>query len=296
MRALLLAIPLLLANASDPDTIPAPVRAMLDAAFASGNESEVATIVKYARGASPEHAETINKLAADWRSERRRNNERRIREAGLFDLMKGRAELGGYRTTGNTNNVGLSAVVELRREGLEWRHKLRVQGDYQESLGIVTRERYMASYEPNWKFDERAYVYGSALYENDRFLGFNNRFSLSAGAGYSAIKKPRLRLDLELGPAFRHTAFTNGKVESYPAARGSVDFDWKMTPGISLRQNASAYVQDSSSTVTSKSALVARLIGPLSAQLSYTLQYESKPQPGRDTTDTTSRAALVVDF
>lgn len=297
MRALLLAIPLLLANtAGDPETIPAPVRAMLDAAFASGNEGEVATIVKYARNAAPEHAETINKLAADWRADRRRNNEKRIREAGLFDLMKGRAELGGYRTTGNTNNIGLSAVVELRREGLEWRHKLKVQGDYQESLGVVTRERYTASYEPNWKFDDRAYVYGSALYESDRFLGYHDRFSLSAGAGYSAIKKPKLRLDLELGPAFRHTAFVNGNIESNPAARGSVDFDWKMTPGISLRQNASAYVQDANSTVTSKSSLVARLIGPLSAQFSYTLQYESKPPAGRDTTDTTSRAALVVDF
>jgi len=298
MRALLLALPLLLANApSDPDTIPPPIRAMLDAAMASGNDGDVATIVKYARAAAPESADQVSKLASDWRTERRRKNEQRIRDAGVFDLIKGRAELGAYVTQGNSNNIGLSAVVELRREALQWRHKLRFQGDYQESLGVVTRERYVASYEPNWKFDERAYLYGAAQFESDRILGYRDRVSFSTGIGYSAFKRRDLRLDLELGPAYRHTSFTDGRQESKPAVRGSVDFEWKPVTGITLRQNASAYVQqDANSTVTSKSALLSRLIGPLSAQLSYTLQYESMPSVGRTTTDTVSRAALVVDF
>jgi putative salt-induced outer membrane protein len=75
-----------------------------------------------------------------------------------------------------------------------------------------------------------------------------------------------------------------------------VDFGWKLSPGISVTQNASAYLQAANSTVSSRSALLARLFGPFSAQFSYTLQYESTPPIGRQTTDTTSRAALVVDF
>jgi putative salt-induced outer membrane protein len=295
MRTLLLALPLLLANASD-QTIPTPIKAMLDAAMESGNEGDVATIVKYARTAAPESAETIAKIAADWRSDRRREAQRKLREADFLDLVKGRAELGAYLTTGNSNNAGVTALLELRREAIAWRHKIRVQADYQKSLGTVTRERYLAAYEPNWKFDERAYLYGAAQFESDRFLGFYERYSLSAGTGYSALKQPGLRLDVELGPAYRNTRFTDATIESNVAARGSVDFDWKVTPGITLHQNASAYLQSANSTVTSKSALLARLIGPLSAQLSYTLQYESMPPAGRRTTDTTSKAALVVDF
>ena len=297
MRAILLALPLLLANASDDQTaIPAPIKAMLDAAMESGNEGDVSTIVKYAKSADPGSAETVAKIAADWRSDRRRAAERKVREADFLDLVKGRVELGAYVTTGNSENAGLTASLELRREAIEWRHKIRAQVDYQKSLGVVTRERYLVAYEPNWKFDERAYMYGAAQFESDRFLGFNERYSLSTGAGYSALKQPGLRLDLELGPAYRHTRFTDASIESNVAARGSVDFDWKMTSGITLRQNASAYLQSANSTVTSKSALLARLIGPLSAQLSYTLQYESMPPAGRRTTDTTSKAALVVDF
>ena len=295
MRALLLALPLLLANAEEP-TIPAPIKTMLDAAMASGNEGEVATIVKYAKTADPASADLVMKLASDWRNDRLAKAQRKLEEADFLDLVKGHAELGGYLTTGNTENVGVSAGVELKREAVEWRHKLRLQADYQESLGVVTRERYLAAYEPNWKFDDRAYLYGAAQYESDRFSGFYDRVSVSSGAGYSAIKSPAVKLDLELGPAFRYTHFIDATTEKNIAARGSIDFGWKLSPGISITQNASAYVQEANSTVSSKSALLTKLIGPLSAQFSYQLQYESMPPLGSKTTDTISRAALVVDF
>jgi putative salt-induced outer membrane protein len=65
------------------------------------------------------------------------------------------------------------------------------------------------------------------------------------GAGYSAIKSPAMKLDLELGPAFRYTRFIDSTIESNVAARGSLDFGWKLSPsGISVTQNASAYVQE----------------------------------------------------
>lgn len=297
MRALLLVLPLLLANtAAEDPVIPPTIKSMLDAAMQSGSEGDVAVIVKYARNADPASADLVVKTATDWRNDRLAQANRKIREADFFDLVKGRAELGGYMSTGNTENIGLTAAIEVKREALEWRHKLRLRADYQESLGLVTRERYLAAYEPNWKFDDRAYMYGAAQYESDRFSGFYDRISVSSGAGYSAIKSPAVKLDLELGPAYRLTRFIDDKTESNLAARGSMDFGLKLSPSISVTQNASAYLQDANSTVSSRSALLAKLFGPFSAQFSYTLQYESTPPIGRQTTDTTSRAALVVDF
>lgn len=296
MRALLIALPFLLGNAEDPDTMPAPIRAMLDAAMESGSESDVAIVAKYAKAAAPDSADTVNKIATAWRSERTAKAHAKILEASFFDLVKGRAEFGGYINTGNSENVGLTAQIDVKREALEWRHKLRIQADYRESLGEITRERYLAAYEPNWKFDERAYLYGAAQYERDRFSGFVDRASVSTGAGYTAIKNRTTKLDLEIGPAFRHTRFTDQSIENNVAGRGSIDLEWKVSRGITVRQNASAYVQDANSTVSTKSALVTKLIGPLSAQFSYAMQYESMPPEGRVRTDTTSRAALVVDF
>lgn len=309
---LMLAAPLLLANAdataAAPQEAPPPpppnqsversseVKAMLDAAMKAGDEGAVNAIVKYAKAADKERATQFEKAASNWKRERREAAERRIREASFLDLVKGRAELGGYLTTGNSETVGLTGVIDLRREGLQWRHKARAQADYQESLGQTVRERYLASYEPNYKVDDRAYVYGAAQFESDRFLGFHERYSLSAGAGYTAIRTPKLKVDVELGPAFRSTSFTDNSVESQIAARGKLDLDWTIRRGVTLSQDASAYLQDANSTVSTRTALRVRLFGPLSTQMSYAVNYESMPPAGRKTTDTTSRASLLFDF
>ncbi|PKP90608.1 MAG: DUF481 domain-containing protein [Alphaproteobacteria bacterium HGW-Alphaproteobacteria-16] len=300
----LLLAPLLLANAqagkpdAQTDSVEqsSEVKAMLDAAMKSGDEAAVNAIVKYAKAADKERAVHFEKAASQWKRERKEAAERRIREASFLELVKGRAELGGYVTTGNSETVGLTGVLDLRREALRWRHKMRVQADYQESLGRTVRERYLASYEPNFKMNDRAYIYGAALFESDRFLGFEERYSISAGAGYTAIRTPALKVDLELGPAYRHTSFTAGTVEDQIAARGKLDLNWKLNKGVTFSQDASAYVQQLNSTITTKTALRVRLFGPFSTQMSYAVNYESMPPVGRKTTDTTSRASLLVDF
>ncbi|WP_333473782.1 DUF481 domain-containing protein [Sphingomonas radiodurans] len=281
---------------AEPATIPAAIRAMLEAAIASGNESEVATIVKYARTADPASGDAVLMIANDWRDARSRERQTRIERAGILDLWTGRAEIGGFVTTGNSDTAGVTGVLDLTREGLEWRHKLRAQADYQRSIGTTTRDQSLVAYEPNWKIDSRRYVYGAAQYESDRFLGYNDRYSASAGAGYSAVQTPTVTLNLELGPAYRHTEFTDATTESSLAARGSLDFDLKLSPGLTLMQDAAAYLQRYNSTVSGTTALAARLIGPLSARVSYSIQYESMPPLGRVSTDTTSRASLVYTF
>ena len=105
-----------------------------------------------------------------------------------------------------------------------------------------------------------------------------------------------MKHDLKLGPAYRYTAFTDATTQSCLAARGSLYFAWKFTPGLKLTQVASAYLERYNSTVSGTTALAARVVGPLSAQLSYVVQYESTPPAGRRTTDTTSRASLVYTF
>lgn len=282
--------------ATDPILIPATLRAMLDAAMTAGDDAAVTTILKYTRNADPGSADAMLQLAQDWRNRRAQQRDERLRMASALELWTGRIEAGGFASTGNSRVTGLTGVADIKREALKWRHKLHLQADYQRSTGVTTREHYLATYEPNYKIDDRAYIYGSAQFEADRFFGYDDRYSLSVGAGYGAIRKPGMTLDVELGPGFRRTSFTDGVTESSLAARGSVDFDWKLASGLTFSQNASAYIQRYNSTATGTTAVAARLIGPLSAQVSYTVQYESEPPEGRVSTDTTSRASLVYAF
>jgi len=294
----LLLAPLLLANAPDPQSvmIPETIRAMLDAALEAGNEADVNTIAKYARAADPLSGDAVLAIAEKWKADRAAQRTQVIRQASFLDLWSGKAEVGGYLTTGNSDTAGGTAVLDLNREGLRWRQKFHAQADYQSNQNITTREHYLASYEPNYKIDDRAYIYGVAQYEGDRFLGYFNRYSTSIGAGYSVIKTAGTKLDLELGPAYRYTEFTDDTEQSSIAARGTANFSVRILSGLSVSQVASAYVQRYNSTLSGTTSLNAKLIGPLSAALSYSVQYESEPPVGSVSTDTTSRASLVYSF
>ncbi|KQN05887.1 hypothetical protein ASE82_02870 [Sphingomonas sp. Leaf230] len=294
----LLLAPLLLANAPDPQSvmIPETIRAMLDAALEAGNEADVNTIAKYARAADPLSGDAVLAIAEKWKADRAAQRTQVIRQASFLDLWSGKAEVGGYLTTGNSDTAGGTSVLDLNREGLRWRQKFHAQADYQSNQNITTREHYLASYEPNYKIDDRAYIYGVAQYEGDRFLGYFNRYSTSIGAGYSVIKTAGTKLDLELGPAYRYTEFTDDTEQSSIAARGTANFSVRILSGLSVSQVASAYVQRYNSTLSGTTSLNAKLIGPLSAALSYSVQYESEPPVGSVSTDTTSRASLVYSF
>lgn len=279
-----------------PPEIPAELSAMLDAAMEAGDESGVNTIVRYARAGDPDSADLVLRRASAWRERRATERDERLRSATAWQLWRGRVEAGGFVSTGNSNITGLTGAADLTREGLRWRHRVLAQADFQQTDGVTSRERYVLGYQPNYKIDDRGYVYGNAQFEADRFLGYDSRFSGSAGIGYGVLRRPGLTLDLELGPAFRQTDFTNDDMQSSLAARGSMNLNWTIVSGLVARQEAQAYLERFNSTVRSVSAIEARLLGPLSAKLSYTLQYESDPPIGRLTTDTTSRAALVYNF
>lgn len=293
--ALALASPAL-AQGTDSEAIPPAIRAMLDAAIASGNDAEVTTIVKYARAADPASGDAVSAIVQAWRATQAKARETRIEQARVFDLWTGRVEFGGYVTTGNSETFGVTAIGDATREGLKWRQKLYVQADYTEALGVKTREHLLASWSPSYKMDDRRYIYGAAQFESDRFLGYLRRYTGSVGGGIGAIRNDRMTLNLELGPAFRHTEFTDGRIESSVASRGLVDFDWKLTPGITLSQDASAYLDSFNSTISSTTAVSAKVLGPIAAQLSYAVQYESEPPLGRTSTDTIGRASLVYAF
>ena len=276
--------------------IPPEVRAMLDAAMQAGDERGVDTLVRYARAGDPSSADLVLRRATEWREARARARDERVRQASAFQLWTGRVEAGGFVASGNSNITGLTGAADLTREGLRWRHRLLAQADLQRTDGITSRERYVLGYQPNYKINDRGYIYGNAQFEADRFLGYDRRYSASVGAGYGVLRRSGLTLDVELGPAFRQTDFTNDVMQSSLAVRGSIDLDWTLFSGLVFSQDAAAYAERFNSTLRSVSAIEAKLLGPLSAKLSYTLQYESQPPAGRRTTDTISRASLVYTF
>lgn len=293
--------------------LPAPVKAMLEAAIKSGVDADVQSVARIAKKTNPDDVEEINAMVARHTAARKQLAEaarQKKLEAGFFENWSGEGEIGGFRTTGNSSNTGLSGGLKLDKDAVKWRLRLRAKADYQRSNGVTTRERFNASLEPEYKFDDRFYAYGLGMFERDRFQGFDARYTLSGGLGYSIIKNKDVTLNIKAGPAWRLTEFTDGGSDSSIAALLGIDFDWRISKNLKLSQDtgatvlaetdgfasANAIFSSGSNTFTATTALDARLIGRLSARFAYTVEHETDPPDGRVKTDTQSRATLIYDF
>lgn len=276
--------------------LPPTVQQMIDDAFATGNDAEIAAVVKFARRAHPDFADALDARLAARDEERQATRETRLARRGLFRNWSGRGEIGASRASGNVDNLGIYASLNATRDGLRWRHLARAGAQIQEVNGLRTQERLLVAYEPHYKVNDRLSTYGLLQAERDPPLGFDARYSVSIGLGYALVKTPRFTVDLQGGPAFRHTEFTDGFNEDTISGRAALDARLRLRPGVTLTQTASAFIDSGSNTFTSATGLETQIIGALSARLSYNLQYESDPVPGRVSTDTQSRVTLVYGF
>lgn len=293
--------------------LPEPVRAMIDAAIATGDETKVRTVVELAKQTNPDDAAEIDTMLtafetrlAEAKAAEAAAKEAAIRSASLFENWSGKGEFGAFRATGNTSNSGVTAGLTVDRQGIAWRHRLTGRVDYQRANGTTTREQFLARYEPNYNLSDKIYVYALAQYERDRFQGFSGRYAISGGLGYQALKKDDIQLSLKAGPAYRTTEFIDGRSESRVAGLVALDFDWNITKRLTLTQDTNAVAETGGSaiaiidsrntTLDLVTGLNAAISSKLSARFSYAAEYDSNPPPGAVQTDTLSRLTLIYDF
>lgn len=303
---------LLLASPASAE-LPEGVQTMIDAAIATGDSAKIATVLELARTSYPEDAAAIDTIEAEWKAaqavklaEAEANKKKEIREAGVFERWKGEGEIGGFHSTGNTDSIGVTTALKLKREGLEWTHLLRARADYQRQNGKTSREQFLAAYEPRWQFNEDLFVYGLAQFERDRLQGFDARYAASGGLGYKVVQNEGLSLSVKAGPAWRITEYTDGTSASRIAGLFGADLDWQVVDGLTFTQDANALaegggevqvlVDGNNTSLNLVSGLDFRISEKLRSRLSYAVDYNSNPPENTETTDMITRFSVVYGF
>lgn len=279
----------------DPD-IPEAVRSMLAEAMANGDSAELATIVKYAVKTNPRAATAIQGLVDAYMSQKEVTRRQTIREAGAFSLWDGKVELGGYSSSGTSSTSGISSNLAITRKGLRWTHALTANVDYRRANGETSTDHLLASYAPRYELKAGNFVYGLVQYERDPVVGFDNRFAGSFGIGYTMLDSQKMSLSATLGPSLRHTDYSDDGRETKLGARSSLDFKWQLNPAFSFKQTASAYGESDIASITSLTALDARVITKLTARLSYNIQYETDTRLSDRVFNSTSKITFIYDF
>ncbi len=294
-------------------TLPDPVRAMIEAAIATGDEAKVATVVEIATQTNPGEVAEIDALNAGFRDKLAKadaaeaaRKEEAIRTAGLLEQWHGKGQVGAFQSSGNSHDVGVSLALNLDRKGIDWQHKLTATVDYQRSNGRTSRERYLFAYEPRYRINADLFTFGLAQYERNRIQGFASRYSLSGGLGYNVISTSDLKLAAKAGPVLRRTVLVDGSSEDRLGGLAGFDFDWKINKRLTFTQdanmvaetggNATLIVDSDSTTLALNSGLEAKISDRLSTRLSYSLNYDSSPPPRGVSTDTMTRFTMVYGF
>lgn len=286
---------------------------MIDAAIAGGDADQVEAVIAAARAAFPNDGADIDAIWTAWQAQQTElaaaeaaREEEEIRQAGLFEHWSGQGQIGAFQSSGNSDEFGVTAALELEREGIAWEHNLRVTADYRRQNGTTSREQFLARYEPHYRISPRLFAFGLAQYERDRLQGYSSRYALSGGVGYKLIESETMELSVKAGPAYRVTRFTDGTNSSRLAGLLGVDFDWDISENVKLTQDANSTVEtggealliiDSANTsISATTGLEAGLSEALSARLSWTIEYDSNPPAGAVSTDTLTRFTLVYGF
>ena len=287
----------LLASTPARAELPDPVRAMIEAAIATGDRAKVEAVVEVAKATNPAEIAAIDAIFADFRAEqqaiaaaRREEEQQALQHAGLFEKWSGRGQIGAFQSSGNNDNVGVTAALNFEREGIDWQHRLRATMDYQRSNGRTTREQYFAAYEPRYDISSELFTYALAQYESNRFQGRSSRYAVSGGFGYQVVDTLTMELSVKAGPAWRRTEFTNGTIESSLAALAGFDFEWQFADSVKLTQStdlvanggasATAFFDENNTSINLITGLEAELIDWLTARVSYAVEYDSNPPEG----------------
>lgn len=270
--------------------LPPSVVAMIEASHADP------AVVGAARATNPKSQGEIDALVEAISARAAADHRRAIANRGYFEGWSGQGQAGGFISSGNSDDAGLSLGLNFAKESFNWKHAFNFAGDYQRSNGTVSKERYFGGYAGQRKLGRRAFVSFTLSAERDRFAGFRSRFSEGLGFGYRLMDGQRLKLDVSGGPALRQTNYVAEPNKADFAARLASNFQWTITPVTVFTENVQTYLSSSNSTLTSTTALTTKLDAALSARASFDVRHETDPPAGRDTTDTTSRVTLIYAF
>ena len=273
---------------------PKPVTDMID--VVAGDPDALKTVVAAAKRANPGSVAEIDAYVATLKANTEARNAARIASQGPLEGWTGEGELGGFISTGNTDENGVAAGLKFNKTTLRWRHMIELYADYKRTDDVVTKEKYSGIYTANYKLGERYYAWGRLSGERDKFAGFDSRLSEGAGLGYRLIDTRALKLDIEGGPALRQTEYTGGGSRRSVAARLAQRLAWQITDDLRFTQNAATFLESGNSTYIGSAGLTTKLHSAVSARASVDVRHDQNPPNDRQKTDTTSRVTLVFDF
>ena len=115
----------------------------------------------------------------------------------------GKGEVGYVMARGNSDTSTGNSKFDMVNQTEHTKQNYGASFLYGETGDVQTAQRWDARWQTDWKVTEKAFWFGSARYEDDRFSGFDYQTTASTGAGYAFYDTPITQLRVQLGAGYR---------------------------------------------------------------------------------------------
>ncbi|MGE9291623.1 MAG: DUF481 domain-containing protein, partial [Puniceicoccales bacterium] len=145
--------------------------------------------------------------------------------------------------SGNTDETRYTTTLSATRRTVSTRFNASYIGNYTKTDGSESANNHRASSNFDYFFDERLYIRAiDGEYYRDHFQNINNQVTIGAGVGYKIVDTSDFDWELQIGPAYQYTEFSEVPTDSdrtvnSPALVISSTLDYDITSDLELNLN-----------------------------------------------------------
>ena len=233
----------------------------------------------------------------------------------LTPMFTGSAELGFLYKTGNSNSGDMKSGVDLHFESGQWLSLLNVdllikKADVKDANGDyhfeTTDQKWTITSQTNYSLGnrEKNYIFGNIWYEDSEFNSFVSQSSVSTGWGRHWYKSNKASLWADIGPGYKRDLF-----KATDTAPERTEDSWivqmqalyirKLGEHIEFKQTFSAKHALSAadnSIYKAETSIITKLISTLQLKFTFTVDYNTEVEEGKENTDTQTAVTLVYSF
>jgi len=203
-------------------------------------------------------------------------------------------------TGGNTDTSTLGLDFKMERRPTPWGFDITATFTRSDDEGVLTAERYTARLRARRALGERWEAFGGVGAEKDPFAGYDLLSLVEAGATFKALVGPRHLLSFDAGLTWTD----ENRVEPEPDFRyagglAGLAYECKISDTASLTQSLVYYPNFDETAdwrVNSTTGLTTSVSSRLAVNIGYEIRYRNQPIGDRESTDTTTKVSLVMNF
>ena len=233
-------------------------------------------------------------------------------------------ELGYIETSGNTNTQTFNLDANAKKEWGNHAGKIIFDGQYATQNQIETKNKFLTELTYDYSFSKHFAFNYLVGFKKDRFSGFDYQFYTGPGAKYKALKTANHELYFDGNLLYALDRYeqanfdASGTLIAYPnpnniatvtsnpayndqyaSYRVKGVYNWQIFSNLKFDQELTfrgSFETSENYFAYSKSALTTKFSDILSGGVSYKLDYINLPAQGKEPTDTTFTANLIIDY